>query len=76
MRAVLLVTFFMLNGQCWVTDGSQAINLSNVDSIENHGDKDIHIYSGYTTAYMYIDLGTFLKEMREQCVPPQAAGKP
>lgn len=76
MRAVATVVFFMLNGQCWVSDGSQAVNLSNVASIENHGDKDIHIYSGYSTAYMSIDLDTFLQQMRQQCVPPQAAGKP
>lgn len=72
----LVVTFFVLNGQCWMTDGQQAINLANTFSIDAHGDHDAHIVGGGFAAHMNIKLSDLTKEMREQCATPGAGKAP
>lgn len=70
MKNLLAITFFVLNGQCWVTNGERALNLANSFAIDQRGD-DIHIIGGDHSRMLRMTLESFLKEMREQCGAPQ-----
>ena len=75
MTMALVVTFFVLNGQCWVTDGRQALNLANAFTIESHSD-NVHVYGSSYTGVINMPLAAFLARMREACGTPQKGSTP
>ncbi len=75
MKNLLAITFFVLSGQCWVTDGQQAINLANTFAISQRG-PDVHMDGSYYNTSMEMKLVPFLKAMQEQCGTAQAESTP